>query len=159
MLMKIGLLALGALTLFFVTKSKRLDRWMERVITWFLEKYADIRPRSFARIATVMNDHEVTEIEIGENEWLKESRLSDLKLPAEGVLVLGVVREDESFIGVPPGSYVIESSDRLIVFGRTDQVRALAERDGQLEGREAHRESVEKHREEMEEVKKALKEK
>ncbi len=154
--LKLSLLVLGFVTFYFVTRSKRLDRWLERSIKKLLERYAGLRARSFARIVTVMEDHEVTEMEVSENLWLQDGTLAELKLPAEGVLVLGVIRGDESFVGVPPGAYRVQETDRLVLFGKTEQIADLAKRKDRLKGKQDHQESVERHLEEVENIKKEL---
>lgn len=154
--LKLALLVFGFLIFYLVTKSKRLDRWLERSIKKLLERYAGLRAKSFARIVTVMEDHEVTEMEVSENMWLQGGTLSELKLPAEGVLVLGVIREDENFVGVPPGAYRVQESDRLILFGKTERIAALAKRRDVLEGKQEHKKSVEERREEVADVEKEL---
>lgn len=90
----IYLLIFGIALLFFATKWNWLERYLEKLINKMLKEFTDIRPKKFSRMMTVMEDYEVTEVEARENAWLKGSRLVDLKLPDEGLLVLGIVRGD-----------------------------------------------------------------
>jgi len=147
----IYLLIFGIALLYFAAKSNRLDRFLERTINKMLEDFTDIRPKSFSKLLTVMEDYEVTEVSASENAWLKGSKLADLKLPAEGLLVLGIIRDDNTYIGVPRGKYEIEETDRLVVYGKSDRVADLSKRRDKLSGRAEHRESVEEHQEELEE--------
>lgn len=147
----IYLLALGAALLFLATRSNRLDRYLERAINFFLNKYTDIRPKNFSRMMTVMEDYEVTEIEASENEWLKGKTLADLHLTDEGLLVLGIVRDDNKYIGVPRGRYEVEPTDRLIVYGKSERVAALSKRADAIAGKQSHRASVESHEAELKE--------
>lgn len=147
----IYLLIFGASLLFFASRSNRLDRYLERIINYFLEKYSDIRPKNFSRMMTVMEDYEVTEVDVGENNWLKGKTLAELELPDEGLLVLGILRNDHKYIGVPRGRYEIESDDRLIIYGKSDRIASLSDRAGSYEGKQSHEESVESHEAELEE--------
>jgi hypothetical protein len=145
----IYLLALAAALFFLAARSNRLDRYLEKIINYFLDKYTDIRPKNFSRMMTVMEDYEVTEVDVRENEWLKGKCLSELKLTDEGLLVLGIIREDQTYIGVPRGRYEIEPKDRLVVYGKSDRVVALSERADPLAGKRSHADSVEEHQEEL----------
>ena len=143
------LLALGAALLFLATRSSRLDRLLERAIDYILNRFTDIRPKNFSRLMTVMEDYEVTEVEVAENEWLKGKTLSELKLTDEGLLILGIIREDSQYIGVPRGRYEIEPEDRLVIYGKGDRVAALSNREDPIEGKQSHQASVESHEEEL----------
>lgn len=147
----IYLLIFGIAFLYFAARSNRLDRFLDRIINKMLEDYTEIRPKSFSKMLTVMEDYEVTEVDVGENKWLQGSKLADLKLPDEGILVLGIVREADHYIGVPRGKYEIEACDRLIVYGRSGRIAELSKRKDSLAGKESHEKSAAEHSEELEE--------
>lgn len=147
----IYLLIFGIAFLYFAAKSSRLDRFLEHIINKMLVEFTDIRPKSFSKLMTVMEDYEVTEIEAKSNDWMKGSTLADLKLPDEGILVLGIIRGDNTYIGVPRGRYQIEEVDRLVVYGRADQVAEISKRHDKLSGKAEHQESVQEHQEDLEE--------
>ena len=75
--------------------------------------------------------------------------LSELKLTDEGLLILGIIREDFQYIGVPRGRYEIEPEDRLVIYGKGDRVAALSNREDPIEGKQSHQASVESHEEEL----------
>jgi len=145
------LLIFGIAFLYFAARSNRLDRFLDKLINQMLEKYTEIKPRSLSKLMTVMEDYEVTEVKARENSWLKGSTLAELKLPEEGILVLGIYRDGENYIGVPRGKYEIEEEDRLIVYGRSNRIAELSKRRDKLEGKASHRKSAEEHSEELEE--------
>jgi K+/H+ antiporter YhaU regulatory subunit KhtT len=147
----IYLLTFGIAFLYFAAKSNRLDRLLEKVINKMLKEFTDIRPKSFSKLMTVMEDFEVTEISTQNNDWLKGSTLADLKLPDEGLLVLGIIRDDNTYIGVPRGRYEIEDTDRLVVYGKAESIADLSGRHDKLAGKAEHSESVKEHQEELQE--------
>lgn len=149
-ILNFSLLFLGVSLLYLATRSRRLDSLLEKIITRFLESHTKIRPRNFETLMTVMEDFEVTEISTEDNEWLSGSSLKDLKLIDEGLLVLGIIR-DNLYIGVPRGRYEIEEDDKLVVYGKADQIADLCGRNGKREAQRKHETSVEEHEEEMEE--------
>jgi K+/H+ antiporter YhaU regulatory subunit KhtT len=154
----IYLLIFGIVLLYSAGRSRRVDRFLERCINQMLEKYTDIRPKSFAKLMTVMEDYEVTELDVSANEWLKHSQLADLQLPDEGLLVLGIIRHDNTYIGVPRGRYQIEPSDRLVIYGKSERIHEISQRCDKLTGKQQHRESVEEHQEELEQQDEVIKE-
>lgn len=144
------LLFVGISLLYLATRSRRLDNLLEKIINRVIGEYTNLRPKKFETLMTVMEDFEVTEILVSDNEWLKGSCLKDLDLIDEGLLILGIIR-DNTYIGVPRGRYEIKEEDRLVIYGKADQIADLTSRSNKLEGKQKHRESVEEHEEELEE--------
>lgn len=151
------LLFAGILLLYLAARSRRLDQFLDRIINCLLERYGDFKPQSFSRLMTVMEDFEVSELVVGDNTWLEGNTLAGLKLPEEGVLVLGILRDEDKYIGVPRGRYEIEEGDRLIVYGRAERIADIRDRHDSLTGKEEHEESVEEHKGELEEQDQSLK--
>lgn len=148
------LLFTGIFLLYLSTRSKRLDRLMDKVIIKLLVKYTDIRPKSFARMMSIMDDFEVAEVEVAGNSWLKESTLADLKLTEEGLLVLGVIQKGEHYNGVPRGGYRLQPEDRLVMYGQAEKIAGLSQRRDKLQGRMEHQQSKEEFEERLKEQEK-----
>lgn len=146
-----GLLLMGITLLLVATKSVRIGRLLEKSIIWYLDKHTDIRTKNFAKMMTVMEDFEIVELTVEKLNWLIGSSLAKLKLTNEGVLILGIVQGDDTYIGIPRGTYVIDADDKLIVYGRGDRIASLSKRVDKLEGKAEHKESVEAFQEEMQE--------
>lgn len=151
----LALFIVGLLLLYLTTRWKRLDRWLEKLINRWLDRYTDIRTKDFTSILTVMEDYEIGEIIVSDNQWLQGSTLADLDLVEEGILVLGIQREDGSYLGVPRGRYEIKESDKLIVYGKADRIVAIAQRKDALQGRAEHEQETQEHEKELEEQDKA----
>lgn len=128
----------GILLLFLTTRSRKLERLLDRIIVWFLKRFTDLRPKYFERMMVIMDDFEVTEVSVRDNPWLRDSTLAELRLPEEGLLILGVIQKNERYNGVPRGEYRIHPEDRLIIYGQADQIANLTQRRDKLEGREKH---------------------
>ena len=147
----IYLLLFGIALLYIAARSQRLDRFLDRLINKMLKHFTDIKPKSLSKLLTVMEDYEVTEIDVSENSWLKGGTLAELKLPDEGILVLGIIRDEDSYIGVPRGKYEVEDGDRLVLYGRSNRIQELSKRHDKLAGKAAHKKSAEEHSEELKE--------
>ncbi|MDA3874188.1 MAG: potassium transporter TrkA [Kiritimatiellae bacterium] len=141
-------LLLGIFVLFLTTRSKRLERILNALIVKCLIRFTDLRPKNFERLMTIMDDYEVMEVSAEENSWLTDSTLAKLKLTEEGVLILGIVKEDGSYDGVPRGGYKILKTDRLIMYGRADQIAEISNRRDKLQGKMEHQLSKKEFEEE-----------
>lgn len=133
----------GILILFMVTRSQKLERIMTRMITWFITKYSGLRPRSFARLMTIMDEYEVIEVSVEDSSWLCNTPLSELKLTEEGLLVLGIHTSNDEYNGVPRGDYVVMPDDKLIMYGKGDAIENVSKRRDKLSGKEQHLEAKE----------------
>jgi len=76
------------------------------------------------------------------DDWLVDRPLARLHLPAEGVVILGVHRHDDEFVGAPTGSTVIHARDNVIAYGRLDHLEELDTRHKGRGGDLAHEEAV-----------------
>jgi hypothetical protein len=75
-----------------------------RIISWLMllqsaRFFGDTR--DYSRLLHLSGEYMVTEVQIGEGDWLAGKQLSECRLRDEGMLILGVVREDGSYVGVP----------------------------------------------------------
>lgn len=148
---EIIILIVGILMLYLTTRSRKLERFLDKILTELITKYSGLRPRSFARLMTIMDDYEVMEVSAEENIWLKESTLAELKLTDEGVLILGVVQENGAYNGVPRGNYRIKPKDRLIMYGQAEQIEKISKRRDKLQGRMEHQQSKKEFDEQLKE--------
>ena len=153
-MLNVYLLLTGIFLLFLSTRSKRLDRLMDKIIVKLLVKFTDIRPKSFARMMTIMDDYEVMEVEAAGNSWLTGSTLAELKLTEEGLLVLGVIQKGEHYNGVPRGNYRVQPEDRLVMYGRAEQIAEMSTRRDKLQGRMEHQQSKQEFEERLREQEK-----
>jgi hypothetical protein len=74
-------------------------------------------------------------------------QLQELGLPDEGVVVLGVEREDGTYTGAPRGATAIEEGDTLLIYARIDTVRDLDDRPKGPEGQRRHYEQASEQQE------------
>jgi hypothetical protein len=153
------LLFVGLLLLYLAARSERLDQVLTRLISRLLDRYTPIRVQDKSRLLGLMEDYEISELAVGRDDWFRDSRIEDLALPKEGILVLGIVQKDMTYIGVPRGSYVIEEDDRLVLYGKAERLQNLVHRRRSYEGKASHRSGVKAHEEEMEEQDEALEKK
>ena len=81
---------------------------------------------------------------------LQEKTVAELDLPTEGVLILGIRRND-SYIGAPQPDTETKPGDTLVLYGKRDRLQELT---GRLKGdTKARGDAVEDHEETLEEQK------
>jgi len=148
---EILILLVGILLLYLITRSKKLERGLDKVLTKLITKYSGLRPRSFARLMTVMDDYEVIEVSVDTNSWLCNTTLAELKLTEEGVLVLGILKNGMEYDGVPRGNYKVRKEDKLIMYGKGDRIENISKRRDKLQGKQEHQESREAFKKELNE--------
>ncbi len=60
-----GAVVLGALSL-----SRTFDRWLSRVLSWFLNRLTDLGTRDFESLLCVSGEYTVMEKQVKENDWI-----------------------------------------------------------------------------------------
>jgi Trk K+ transport system NAD-binding subunit len=90
---------------------------------------------------TIMDDYEVIEVSVEENSWLCNTPLSELKLTSEGILVLGILSRKDEYNGVPRGDYVVKTEDKLIMYGRAENIENVSKRRDKLTGKQEYLEA------------------
>lgn len=136
---------LGALLL--ATRLDYLERLLSRVTRWALARWTTLETRDFAQLLRFSHDFGIIELATHRDDWLVDRPLSELSLPEEGVVILGVHRHDGDFLGVPTGPTIIHADDTVIAYGRVDHLQQLDERHKGRQGDIEHLEAIEEQQE------------
>lgn len=152
---KISTLLGGVTILWLLSKSKWVDRALSKWINHLLIKYTDIKVRDYAGILHLSGDYEITEMLVEKDHWMTNENLEKLNLRQEGLNLIGVERDDGSYIGLPSGDTLIMEGDTLILYGKESALKRLNERRRNFEGHLSHQEAIEAHRKDLEEEKQA----
>ena len=134
----IGLLTVGLAGLLMLGYSKWVETQLNRVIQWALQKWTTLDTRDYVSLLQLTTDYAVTELNVGPNDWLASKTLVDLRLPAEGVLVLGIQRREGEYIGAPQAATEIKAFDSVVLYGPIDRIKELDERRAGRTGDAAH---------------------
>jgi hypothetical protein len=134
---------IGGLALVYVASlSKRVDRRLSKVIGAGLARFTDLDVRDYAALLHVSGEYEVKEMVALPDAWITGRTLAELRLRDEGVLVLGIVRGDGSYLGVPTKETRIDAGDTLILYGRDAVFAELSARPSGPAGDRAHHAAV-----------------
>lgn len=148
-LLRLLVLLGGLLGVWALARNDRVDRALTQLIARILRQYTDLDTRDYARLLKLHGAYAVTEMSVSEGDWVAGATLADLALTDEGILVLGVQREDGEYLGAPRGDLPVEPGDTLIVYGPGPRLAELDRRSAGAAGDEAHAAAVAAHRIEL----------
>ena len=149
--LKLIVLAVGLLLLWLAATNRYLERHTNRMISWGLRHWGSFQVRDYVAILQLEGGYAVSELLVEPNDWLAAKTLIELRLPQEGVLVLGIQRAEGTYLGTPTGDMEIHAGDTLILYGLVERIEELDQRRRGKKGDEAHQEAVEEHEEDLEE--------
>jgi len=147
----LALLAAGLLALWFAANNRWVERRLNRIIARALRRFTDLDVRDYVALLELAHGYAITEMMVESGDWLENKSLTKLRLPDEGVLVLGIHPREGDYRGTPVGSDVIRAGDTLIIYGALARLEELDRRRAGYTGDKAHAEAVEEQ-EEVEEA-------
>ena len=128
-------LALVGLLLLF--RSAPVDRGLRRVIERVLRRVTDFDVRDYAALLHLRGQWRVAQLPVEADDWIASSPLGDLRLPDEGVAVLGVERAEGSWVGAPSDDLHLQVGDVVVLYGRQTMLEDIAARAHGEEGEQA----------------------
>jgi hypothetical protein len=143
-LLNVLLLLGGLMFIYLITRMKFFDRILGKIIGALLKRWTKIHSRDYESLLNLAGDYEVITIAVKPESWLADRTLEQLKLADEGILVLGIRREDGYFQGSPRGETEIYIYDQLVAYGREKSLKRLGDRRKDAEGDLEHRYEVER---------------
>jgi len=135
----VALLVGGVATLCAISASRTIDRQMCRWISWAIERWTEIDAQDYARLLHLRDEYGVARFRVAEGTWIADRRLDEVRLPNEGILVLGIECPDGNFMGAPGRDVGIRAGDELVVYGPATGIRELEQRAAGEEGDRCHR--------------------
>ena len=137
-----ALVVVGGLGLvWYVARSQRADRWLSKVIERALRRFTTLSVRDYSALLRLAQGWTVAELRICEGDWVAEHTLAELDLPHEGVLVLGIVRADGSYVGAPKSTTELHAGDVVLAYGPDEVVDDLDKRPADRRGDRARRQA------------------
>lgn len=141
-LVRLAWLVGGVVALTAVSRLPAVDRVLNRFVAWALDRWTDLETRDYVGLLQLSDNYEVMELHVDRDDWIAGRRLADCRLPDEGVTVLGIVRGDGTYLGVPRGETSVEAGNTLIIYGHADVLQELDVRRGGVGGEQAHARAV-----------------
>lgn len=142
MWLRIAILLTGLILLWGLASNHIVDRYLSQIIDRALNRYTDLNVKDYASLMQLSGDYRIVEMLVEADDWLAAKTLARSRLREEGIIVLGVRRNDGTYIGVPNGDTMIVANDTLITYGRIDALQALDHRRKDIGGYLEHADAV-----------------
>lgn len=142
---KMGILVAGLILLWLLSTSRWVERQHNRIISWALRNFTRLAVRDYIAILNLQDGYSVFEIGLTPRDWLTDRSLRELKLTREGILVLGIRRRDGTFLGTPHAESRTANGDTLVLYGPTERLAELDQRQAGKKGEKAHQEATREH--------------
>lgn len=135
---KLAVLIACIVALWQLASSARVDRFLSTRIEALLRRTTDLDVRDYASLLQLSEGYSVHELSVRDGGWLADRELGTLGLREEGVVVLGIERDDEYF-GVPDADSKLLPGDTVLVYGHEDSLARIDERRRGFTGDAEHR--------------------
>ncbi|CAM4406132.1 hypothetical protein MB901379_04759 [Mycobacterium basiliense] len=142
--MRVFVLAAGLLLLVYLSRSPWVNRWLTALIGRALRRWTDMAGRDSAVLADLGDGYVVSELAIEADDWVSGSTLRELRLPEEGLLVLGINRDDGDYEAHPGPDSRVSCGDVLVLYGHADAIADLDQR-AVDDGDASHARAVQRH--------------
>jgi|SRR6056297_2297477 len=142
---RIGVLVAGLVALVLLVRSERFAGLLRRRLERGLARLTVADVRDYPRLLGLTDEYAVQESRIAPEDWLAGRELRELDLPSEGVVVLGVHRDDGSYLGAPDATTRLDAGDTVLLYGHEDQLADLGSRPAGAEGEQRRNRSVREH--------------
>lgn len=142
---RLAFIGLGVIFLWWLFSSKWFNQLLNRIIDWALHRYTDLSVYDYTGILHLGGEYKIAEVFIKEKHWMANCTLVQLALSKEGVFILGITRQDGSYLGVPGHNTTLLPGDTVIVYGRSPVIVNLLQRRKNQEAHHEHQKSVQEH--------------
>ena len=140
--LRLAVLAIAVVALWFVATSDVVSNWLSKVIVMALKRFTDLDTRDYAGLLHLAGEYGILELKVRDQTWMSGRRLAELRLPDEGILILGIVRLDGAYLGAPEGETKVNAGDTLVLYGRSPLLAELGKRPEGPAGQMEHARSV-----------------
>ena len=132
-------LAVGVAILWIVFTSRFVDDIVSKWVESALRRFTNLDVRDYNSLLHLQSGYVVVQLSVHIDDWISGMTLQEANLSSEGVLVLGLTRQDDQYVGSPNGNTRIEAGDVLTLYGPEDRLEELDLRKKGYEGDRAHR--------------------
>ncbi len=111
-----GLIVAALAVLLWLAHNRVVDRALRQVIERVLRRVTDLEVRDYAALLHLRGQWRVAQLPVGEDDWIASRPLGELRLPEEGVAVLGVERAEGIWIGAPREDLQLRVGDVVVLY-------------------------------------------
>jgi hypothetical protein len=134
-------LVVGTVVIVLFLRSQWFKRGLSPALGRILTETTTLNRNEYAHLLDLREGYRIAELTVTEDGWLSHESLRDLHPADEGMVVLGINRQDGSYASPPDPDALLYPGDVLIVYGQKHRVAELSTRPADDET--AHEEAVE----------------
>jgi NhaP-type Na+/H+ and K+/H+ antiporter len=139
----------GIVGLWLLSHSSFIESRLANLISKVLRRSSSLAVYDYASMLHLAGEYRISEIGVSDDHWLCGKTLRECGLRQEGVMILGITREDGTFLGTPQPTTKIRANDSLIVYGRAESLEKIKRRREGVQGNAEHEESMRTQDEEI----------
>ncbi|MDY6904359.1 MAG: TrkA C-terminal domain-containing protein [Thermodesulfobacteriota bacterium] len=140
--LRIVVLVTGLAILWSLAYSKWVDKKLSLIIDKALKRFTRLDVVDYASLLHLHGDYRLAEIKVEADDWLSGKPLQETRPSDEGVMILGIKKPNDRYIGTPTGNTTISPDDVLVAYGRIGLIQALDQRKKGTEGDAEHQAAV-----------------
>lgn len=114
--------------LLVLSRNRVVDRGLRRLIERLLRRFARLDVYDYTALLHLRGQWRVAQLPVRETDWIASRPLGQLRLPEEGVAVLGVERAEGAWVGAPNLDLRVCPGDVVVLYGRQTVLDDVAER-------------------------------
>jgi hypothetical protein len=143
-------LVVGTVLIVLFLRSQWFKRGLSPALGRILTETTTLNRNEYAHLLELREGYRVSELTVSEDGWLSHESLRNLHPADEGVVVLGITRQDGSYTSPPDPDALLSPGDVLTVYGPQDRLTELSTRSDNDEP--AHEKAIEEHAQDSEEA-------
>ncbi|MFW6151399.1 MAG: TrkA C-terminal domain-containing protein [Verrucomicrobiota bacterium] len=143
----------GVAALWLLSLSRVVDKALRKLMQRALTRWTNMEVRDYVGLLKLSGDYVIRELKIKEGDWLAGKNLTSCRLREEGVTIIGIYRSNGSYVGVPQALTRIKPGDTLILYGRSEPLSQLDQRESGTTGDRKHQQAVNDQQQQMKEQK------
>jgi hypothetical protein len=140
-----AVIVVSMIALFWLFKSRPIDAALRRVIEKVLARWANFEVDDYAALLHLQGEWTVAQMPVGPDDWIASLPLGELRLPDEGVALMGVERSDGTWVGAPTEEFRLQVGDVVVLYGRTSALDDISRRLHDEEGTAASERARARH--------------
>ena len=140
--LRVAIITGSMATLWGLSKSKWVERILVKIIQKALSRFSSLIIRDYVELLDLRGEYEITVIEVDEGDWCENRTVGNLQLWQEGINLIGIQRDDGTYLGTPQHNTKVTTHDQLILYGRENALRNLEKRKRDFVGDQQHEEAV-----------------
>tara|TARA_R110002096_G_scaffold31754_1_gene92808 strand:+ start:2258 stop:2998 length:741 start_codon:yes stop_codon:yes gene_type:complete len=122
----LGMVVMIPITFKLLSKVKFLQRLLDKVLRFTLRRVGMVRAFDYELLLRVRDGYCVSEIELLEDNPVTGKSIGETRPADSGVIILGIEKENGTYLGAPGPQDRMETGDVMMVYGKEESVHEIA---------------------------------